>query len=259
MTWLPHLTAGDVTWFGGTQRALPITLASPKESGLRSNWAFTDHDAQLWDFNLGTDVTIWQLAGTSVWQSVNGRFGVTTRFQFNSESFDLWGADIRGGALWGLRKDKMAYEVYLFHESAHLGDEVIEQQERQRIDYNVNGIRVMVSRQWNEYLRLYGGVTGQPFADPEQLQSFGFHAGVEVTSLPPWRRGYVALDTEWWEWRDWEADATAQIGLFIGPRGKAAAITNARIYVELRSGRIVLGQYYNETEKYVAGGITTHW
>ncbi len=251
--------AAETVWFGGTQRALPISLAAPKEDGLRSAWSFTDAGDTTWDFHLGPDVSIWQRTSESCFQSIGARFGVTSRFEFGSESFDLWAADFRGGGGWGIRLDRMAYEVFLFHESSHLGDELLERQERARIDYGVNGIRLMASQRWNLWLRTYAGVTGQPLADPEELQSLGFHAGIEFTKLPPFHRGYVAVDAEDWEWRDWAPDVTAQTGLFIGPRGKGVALESARCFVEFRHGRVMLGQFYNETENYVAVGLAMNW
>lgn len=254
-----NLPAAETVWFGGTQRAFPISLAAPKDDGFYSSWAFTDDGHRTWDFNLGTDVTTWQRKSETTDQTIGARFGVASRFQYDSESFDLWAADFRGGGAWGLRKDRMAYEVFVYHESSHLGDELIERGERERIDSNVNGIRVMVSRQWADWFRAYGGISGQPFSKPEEVESFGFQAGVEFTSLPPWKRGFAALDTEWWEWRDWEPDLTARIGLFIGPRDKGKWLSSARCYLELHHGRVMLGQFYNETENYLAGGLAVTW
>jgi hypothetical protein len=251
--------AAETTWFGGTQRALPLNLAAPKEDGLLSLWAFTDHGEDVWDFNLGTDVSVWQQTGASWFQSAGPRFGVATRFQFNSPSFDMWATDVRGGGVYGIRFERTAYEVYFYHESSHLGDEILERGERERIDYNVNGVRLTASRNWGERLRTYGGVSVQPWATPAELQSFGFQAGVEVSRLPPWDRVYAALDTEWWEWRSWNPDVTAQVGIYIGPKGRGPALEAARLFVELRSGRVNLGQFYNETETYVAIGLGTSW
>lgn len=253
------LRAGETVWFGGTQRALPLSLAAPKEDGLRSVWAFTDHGQDVWDFNLGTDVSVWQRTNESSFQSMGPRFGVATRFQFNSGSFDMWATDVRGGGVYGIRFKRTAYEFFFYHESSHLGDEMLDRGERERIDYNVNGVRLTASWTGEEWLRLYGGVIGQPWAKPEKLRSAGFHAGVELTRLPPWERGYVALDAEAWEWRSWNPDAAIQAGFFIGPKGKGKALEASRLFFELRCGRVMLGQFYNETEQYFGLGLGTNW
>jgi hypothetical protein len=108
-------------------------------------------------------------------------------------------------------------------------------------------------------VRTYEGISGQPWADPDDLVSFGFHAGAELTSLPPWRRGFVALDSAWWEWREWDPDLTARLGLFLSPRKEETARMSAFTYLELHYGSVMLGQFYNETEKYLAAGLGLYW
>jgi hypothetical protein len=249
----------ETVWFGGTQRALPVSLVGLKEDGIRSTWSRTDDEAWVWDFDLGTDVSIWQRRSESTFQSAGPRFGIASRFEFGSESFDLWAADFRGGGVWGLCHGAMAYEVLVFHESSHLGDEVIERGDRTRQDVGVNGIRLTVSRKWSEPLRTYAGVTGTPWADPDELQSFGFHAGVELTSLPPGDRGYLAAELEVWEWRDWNPDVTMQIGLFLSPRRDGTWLSTARAYFEFRTGHVELGQFFNETETRFGLGLALDW
>jgi hypothetical protein len=153
----------------------------------------------------------------------------------------------------------MAYEAFFYHESSHLGDEILDRGERRRIDYNVNGLRLTASWNCQEWLRLYGGAIGQPLAKPEKLRSGGFHTGVELTRLPPWDRGYAALDAETWAWRSWSPDASFQAGIFIGPKGRGKALEASRLYLELRAGRVMLGQFYNETEQYFGIGLGTSW
>ena len=251
--------AVETVWFGGAQRALPVNLVGLKEDGIRSTWSHTDDEVWVWDFNLGTDISIWQRRSESTFQSAGPRFGIASRFEFGSESFDLWAADFRGGGAWGLRRGPMAYEVLLFHESSHLGDEIIERGDRTRQDVGVNGIHLTVSRQWNKPLRTYGGVTGIPWADPDELQSLGFHAGAECTGLPPWDRGYVAAELEMWEWRDWNPDFTAQIGLFLSPCREGNWLSTARAYFEFRTGHMELGQFFNETETRFGLGLALDW
>jgi hypothetical protein len=254
-----QVTAAETFWFAGTQRALPVNLVGFKEDGIRSTWSRTDQAAWVWDFNLATDVSIWLRRSGTNFMSLGARFGIASRFEFGSESFDLWAADFRGGGVWGLRQGPMAYEAAVFHESSHLGDEMIERGDRERQDIGVNGIRLTVSRQWKEWLRTYGGLTGVPWADPDELQSIGFHAGAELTSLPPWKRGYVAAELEVWEWRDWNPDFTAQVGLFLASRGEKTWLSRARTYFEFRTGSVELGQFYNETETRFGLGLALDW
>ncbi len=255
----PWACSAETVWFGGTQRALPIALVSPKEDGIRSLWAWTDDSADVWDFNLGTDISVWQRTSEKCFQSVGPRFGVNTRFQFNSGSFDMWAVDVRGGGVYGIQFGDTAIEAFFYHESSHLGDEMLESGRRTRIDSSVNGLRLSASHFWRPWLRTYGGFSVQPWAEPSELESFGLHAGAELTGLPPFQRGYMAVESEFWDWRNWNPDAAAQVGLFIGPKNRGKALEQARVFAEVRCGRIMLGQFYNETESYFGLGIATSW
>jgi hypothetical protein len=252
-------TAAETLWFAGTQRALPVNLVGFKEDGIRSTWSRTDPEAWVWDFDLGTDVSIWLRRSGTNFMSVGTRFGIASRFEFGSESFDLWAADFRGGGVWGLRQGAMAYEAVVFHESSHLGDEIVARGDRERQDVGVNGIRLTASRQWSDWLRAYGGLTGIPWADPDELQTIGFHAGAEVSSLPPWERGYVAAELEVWEGRDWNPDFTMQMGLYLSSRREGTWLSRARTYFEFRTGRVELGQFFNETETRFGLGLALDW
>ena len=204
---------------------------------------------------------VWYRVEGELEQTLGGRFGIAGRFEFGSESFDLWATDIRGGAAWGLKRGPWAGEVFLFHESSHLGDEIVERGDRPRLDVAVNGVRLTASRQFDEWFRVYGGVTGLPFATPEMLQSVGFHLGGQAEALPPGRRGYVALEVETWEWRAWDPDVTMQAGIFLASRsaGEGSLLSRARAYLEFRSGQVRYGQFHNETETSVGLGLGVQW
>jgi hypothetical protein len=57
----------------------------------------------------------------------------------------------------------------------------------------------------------------------------------------------------------YSADVTVQLGVFVGPRGRGKTLEAARVFLELRSGRVMLGQFYDETEKCIALGLATNW
>lgn len=257
---LPCGSQADHAWFSGTQRAFPVALADPMETGLRSQWALTENGDQLWDLTLGTDVTVWQQSTPAVFQTISGRFGVDTRFQFNSASFDLWGTDLRGGLAWGVSYEPIAVDAYFFHESSHLGDEKLARNERQRRDISLNGLRLLASYQRpDQWWRVYGGLSIVPWATPDQRESLGFILGAEAIQLPPWERGFLAWHTEVWEWNAWDPAATLQIGLFLASKSEKRLLSRARVYLELYYGPVGIGQYAEETEKRLALGLGTSW
>lgn len=253
------LHAAETRWFPGTDRILPVSLVNLKDDGVRSHWLLDNQETFLWDFSVGTDVAVWEHEGQRFHHILGGRFGVNTRFEFGSESFDLWAADVRGGVVWGMAWRGWQFETLAFHESSHLGDEILERGDRERIDASVNGLRLSASRKFGEHWRGYGGGTVVPWAEPDELRSFALHLGAELRDVFPARRGYLAAECEVWDWRSWDPDVVAQAGVFIGPREEERWMSTARVYVQVASGRVLLGQFWNETETTFAVGMAVHW
>jgi hypothetical protein len=252
-------SSAEIRWFPGTQRALPPSLAAFKEDGIASRWNHTSNQEWVWDFNLGTDVCMWERVGENSEQTIGARFGVASRFEFGTESFDLWATDLRGGAVWGLRRGPWTAEAFLFHESSHLGDEILERGERRRRDVAVNGVRLTASREWTNSFRLYGGLRAMPWAEPDDLRGLGLHAGAERSRLPPFERGYVAGELEAGSWRHWNPDLTLQAGVFLASRTSGSFLSRARAFVEFYSGAVHLGQFFDETETSLGLGLALQW
>lgn len=251
--------AAEVRWFGGTDRAFPPSLADFKDHGIRSQWIVNNDSVWLWDLNLGTDFAIVERkTDTSRW-IVGGRFGVATRFEFGSESFDLWAADVRGGGVAGWRSGDWAAEMLLLHESSHLGDEILDRGDRQRIDASFNEVRLSASRSWGSMGRVYGGLSGVPWASPGRLRGFGFRLGGELRALPPNGRGYAALETSLWEWRGWSPDTVLQAGLWVGPRDQESFLSSARAYLQFATGAVRFGQFHDQTETTLGVGLALDW
>ena len=255
-----HAVQGaEARWFTGTDRAFPPSLTDLKDNGIRSQWVVSHESDWLWDFNLGTDMAVWDREGEASRFILGGRFGVVTRFEFGSESFDLWAVDVRGGAVAGWRSGDWAAEALFLHESSHLGDEILERGDRQRIDAGINEIRLSVSRAWGNRWRVFGSLSGIPWARPEELQSFGFRLGGEARSLPPHDRGYAAAEMSVWEWRDWSPDVVIQLGLRLGPRDRESFLSSARAYLHAATGAVHLGQFFDETETTFGIGMALDW
>lgn len=252
--------AAECTWFSGADRAVSAPLAAPKEAGVRSVWGFTDSDEAVWDFSLGTDASICRMGSDDAFWDASARFGVFSRFQFNSASFNMWGVDLRGGLVVGRKwSDRYAGELFIYHESSHLGDEVMEEETRQRIDANLNGIRLMGRRNWECGASAYAGVSVQQLSTPEDIEGICLHLGGEATGLPPWKRGFAALDSQWWGWRDWSPDVCFQVGCTLGRLEGATPQPASRVYIQVYSGRVQVWQYWDETETSISLGIAHKW
>ena len=145
----------------------------------------------------------------------------------------------------------------LQHDSAHLGDEYVEETDRARVDYTREEICVGISRDRLGPFRIYAETGFQ-------------HAGGEDETQDPWRAGcgieferergirrngaipYIALDLGAYEENDWDPDFTVQAGLVMRVADLARIY---RIGIEYRNGRCILGEFFQEAEEYVSIGV----
>jgi len=247
-------------WFGGTGRAAPLLLAAPKETGLQSRWGYTDNDESIWDFDIGSDISVWQTGSSNDAITISARFMIHSRFQFNSASFNLWGSDFCGGLVAGRQwAEKYTGELFLYHESSHLGDETMDQGIRKRIDCSLNGIRVLGFRTWQRGLTTYAGMSLQGVAEPSDIRGVGIHLGAQMTDLPPGGRGFLAMNSEWWDWRDWNPDVCLQAGVTLGSQCNPATQRAARLFLQVYSGRVQMWQFWDETETSISIGMAHNW
>jgi hypothetical protein len=151
--------------------------------------------------------------------------------------------------------ERFAVRFGTLHDSAHLGDEYMEETGRERIEYTreeiVAGASWAPHRRWRGYSE-YGWAFGiKEFQARSRLQ-FGIeHFGDRSF----WRdrfSWYAAMDFDLFEERDWEPATTAQLGLIL-PTGREGS--RYRVALEMYHGRSVLGEFSFGDETYIALGF----
>lgn len=154
---------------------------------------------------------------------------------------------------------KLSPEVFVrfgtFHDSAHLGDEYIEETGRERINYTreelISGIAWLPRRSTKLYTELGWAWHQRENQEPLRWQ-FGaeyYGAGKAPYVGLPW---YAAADVNLFEERDWEPAIGLQLGLIYA--GDDAS-DRYRFVLEVYDGRSVLGEFSFEDETYLALGI----
>jgi hypothetical protein len=94
--------------------------------------------------------------GEGTWQ-IGLQGGIFSIFNQDKESNDLTNTDYIVGLPVSYRKGNWSGRVRLFHQSSHLGDEfILNENINQRLDISFEALDVLVSHDW-EQLRLYGG------------------------------------------------------------------------------------------------------
>lgn len=145
------------------------------------------------------------------------------------------------------------------HQSAHIGDELIESTGRKRINYTREEFNVGYSHALRSPARVYletgwgWDLRNEDVQDPWRLQAgYEYRAGLNRLDGdgPRWRP-FVALDLESMEERDWELDATLQAGWLLRQHGQLW-----RAAVEFRHGRVPLGEFSGSEEDYLGASLS---
>lgn len=151
--------------------------------------------------------------------------------------------------------DTLAYKFGLHHVSSHVGDEFVERTGRLRINYTRGEWLAGISWRINDRWRTYGELGNATDMRNDELQEpWRAQAGLEYL-IPGSLAGqdvnwYWALDLSATEERDWSTDATMQLG-FAVRRGSRTW----RIGAEYYDGRALLGEFFQNDERYVGIGL----
>ena len=249
--WQP-LAAGEWTFFDDDGRAFAPLRADQREAQFRMNFMKnTLAGDKLWDLVFGGDLGLLQYKkAADDWSSLTVRGLISTRFEFFSESFNQLNADYVGGLAWGQRKGKYTQELFYYHQSSHLGDEVM-QLGRARIDYSRETLRWMLARDCKDW-RTYGGSAGITRAEPNVLQGkLWLQAGLEYK--PETCPFFAAVDLQSHQEHGRWVNHTVVLGVEMGSPIKT--IRRQRFQLEYYHGYSHMGQYYNEKEENVSFGI----
>jgi hypothetical protein len=179
----------------------------------------------------------------------NGQFDATRKTD-NIGWDGLYGVTVSAASPHGL-----VLRFGTMHTSSHVGDEYIERTGRERIGYTRQELLLGVSWPATRTLRLYAEVGGAVHLLNDELQQpWRVQAGAEFLK-PGWpfrdRGGwYAAVDAGSWEERDWAVDLSAQLGLFY-PAGDRRWRTG----IGFHSGRVPIGEFFQDTETYWSLGL----
>ena len=235
-------------------RAFLPLLADPREAVVRLGYMREgDTFAEL---GLGGDLGLLSVASQQGTLTLSGRALVNSRFEFGSGAFDLINTDYIGAAALGYEQDRWQWELCFYHQSSHLGDEMmIPPARRSAIRYNHESLRFLLAHEFWDCLRLYTGPSIRIHSVPE---SFDSHWSIQLGS--EWSRHighipiYLATDIQWRELDQWQRDWTTQIGFFLGYRDKN--VHRKRVFLEYHDGLSTMGQYYNDNESYTMIGFS---
>ena len=186
--------------------------------------------------------------------------GVFSIFDLDSQSFDLINTDFFVAGFVGYRLRDFSALGRIFHQSSHLGDELLLRKTRpNRINLSYEGLDAKLSYDLPLGLRAYAGGGYLIDVDPANLGRGLAQAGAEFKS--PWilwqgrLRPIAGIDLQSREENNWHTDFSLRAGLQF--ENVSLLSRNMQILVEYFNGRSFEGQFFRESDEYL--GIGAHF
>jgi hypothetical protein len=181
---------------------------------------------------------------------------VNSLFDMEGTSYPLVNTDYRVGFTYELQRGKFSARTRLFHQSSHLGDELILQGNApQRVNLSVEVVDLLLAWQWGGW-RPYAGGMYIIHRDPDDLKQAGFQVGVDYTGTTPVLFGgrlVGGVDYRSFEENDWRGGMSVKVGLEYGrPRPERRGI---KVLLEYYDGAAPFGQFYNDVVSYYGLGV----
>jgi hypothetical protein len=186
--------------------------------------------------------------------------GVFSIFDLGSNSFDLINTDFFAAAFLGYRYGDFSAIGRFFHQSSHLGDELLlNDSSLKRVNLSYEGLDAKLSYDLPFGLRPYVGGGYLVDVDPDNLGRGLAQAGLEWRS--PWAfwkerlRPIAGVDLQWKEQNKWKTDLSLRAGVQL--ESVSVLSRNLQVLFEYYKGRSFDGQFFNDSVEYV--GLGAHF
>jgi hypothetical protein len=239
-------------WFSDKPRTFKALYADPRETQTRLAY-LRNHNSYM-DFHFGGHLGVVRKEFTDSEFALIVRGMVASRFQMFSGSFDLQNDDFIGGLAASYKTGPHSVELFISHQSSHLGDEVIRKGILNGSNVSFESIRLLYSRELTSNLRAYGGTkfimrSYNPLLRGNTVPILGAEWR-PVTSLPGL---LTAADIRFKQENHFSPNFTAVVAYELGNLDKI--IHRQRIFLEFYSGHSNQGQFFSDEETSVALGF----
>jgi len=187
--------------------------------------------------------------------------GVFALFQMDAPSKDLLNADYFASLFGTWRRGPFSALGRIFHQSSHLGDELLLRTRLERINLTYESVDLKLSYDLPWGFRVYGGGGYLFDQEPESLKPWAVQGGVEFRS--PWTlaaghiRPVAAVDLQARDENKWNLDVSVRGGIqFESVRVLAR---NLQLLVEYFHGNSPDGQFYRRRIDYLGLGAHFHF
>ena len=195
-------------------------IADPRQPHFSASYLWYLNDPQLTHVGSANFGETFALLGGDVW---GGRWeigflgGTFSIFDLGADSYDLVNTDFWAGPTFSARRGPISAQLRLYHQSSHLGDEFLLNNEVDRVNVSYEGVDVILSGDPWPWLRLYGGGGVLLNTYPTNLHRLSAQLGVELESpvafLGNSLRPIAAFDYASREENHWREELSAAGGL----------------------------------------------
>lgn len=237
---------------GAPFNALLADPAEPRVFASRINVKRDAGDFQAARVGLGVDFGLLRRHAASPdvgWQL--GVFGsIDSLFNLDLPGDALVNTDYRVGLPLTWRSDTFSARARVYHQSSHLGDELIlGGNAPRRLDLSFEALDLLVA--WDRGgLRLYGGGSHTISTSTDSYKGGTVQVGVDYVSPPILfgQRLTAGLDVKWLEPADWHSGVSAKAGIKLS--GASSERRGVTLLVEFYDGFAPFGQFFVEDLSY---------
>jgi hypothetical protein len=259
----PASSSGKLTRYTGwlpPTKAFESLIADPKWPRFSASVQFYQSDEELntvGSANFGATLPFYGWEGLGAMWQVGLQAGVFSIFNLNANSTDLVNSDFFVALPASVRTGPFSAQARVFHQSSHLGDEYLLRNRVDRINLSFEGADLLLSWNFGDFLRLYGGGGGLFRTDPSDLEPWFVQGGFELTSPYPVFTELLypvaALDIQAAEGGDWDASYSARAGIEF----RSAWLEGRRLQwlFEYFNGRSPNGQFFERHIEYFGTGL----
>jgi hypothetical protein len=152
------------------------------------------------------------------WQ-VGLQAAVFAVFDLSTPSWDLQNEDYIAALPFVYRKDSFSALVRLFHQSSHIGDELLLHSKINRVNFSYEALDLKLSHDLRNWLRVYGGGEYAFSRKPKNLKPWATQYGFELTSPKKYLHGILrpvaGADFKNREENNWHSEVSVSMGVQI--------------------------------------------
>jgi len=226
---------------------------SPPEDG-----ALGAMDTDVGSVGIGDSFGFYRWAGATPGDGVQIGIAAAVFAQFDlaTSSLDLINTDFVVGIPLTYRRGEFSARFRLYHQSSHLGDEFLLREEPERVNLAFESLELILSRAMGP-ARLYGGGEYLFNREPDDLEEWLAHAGVEVRFGPRGGANFIsAVDVKSSEEQDWKPAWSVRSGVEGGwGRDPGHPPRRWSLLLEYYDGPSPYGQFYREQVRFYGLGL----